>query len=1053
MIGQSRVLQLPEVLIGPTGGKTGHRARRATATRRSARREALKVEELEIRLVPTLLGQQIFPLDYPWNQNISNAPVAANSASIIAQIGASTRLTPNWGADNPDNGSSPLYGIPYNVVHGNSTGKVSVIIDNYPDESDIVPVPIPANAVLEGDYQNGPNPNGAGYNPNQRGDSHMIVWDEDNNIAYELFGVSRPSDPTLFPNMADVELPHTDDLWHAAQETVWNMNSDTFRTLGETSADAAGLSILAGLARPDEGLTVAQGGQGVINHALRVTLPAGDLTPQYIYPASHMISVSGGANNLPLGSRLRLENTPAIDTLISNMPPESQILATTMQQYGLIVADVGSAMYVSGASASVDANNNINLTWDLNDIFASNGLEALNAGDFQVVNLTPVVTGLSASNGAAGDTIIINGQNFSGAAGNLSVFFGSTPSNSVKGLSDTQISVLVPSGTGTVDVTVQSGVNETDNISSNPNANVNAPIFGYGTSATSPSDVFTFTTTITGDVFNDLNGNGVQEAGEPGLQGWTVQLLDSSSNVVASTLTDANGNYTIANIGAGTYTVQEVPQPGYVQTTPALPGTYNFTTSGGDDILGLNFGNSQPGGFTGTAYVDTNGNGTRDAGEPALANWKVDLINSGGTVVATAITGSNGHYTFKNVAPGAYTIAEEVHAGWVVTQPGAPGTYTLNTVSGTTVGSLDFGDFKTISAQGTIFNDVNGNGTQDTGEPGLQGWIVGLRNASGGVVATQTTDSNGHYVFTGIGPGAYSVGQAVQDGWVQTRPGYPLDFSFTTKSGQNLSSMRFGDHASPDLHPLAAIDNGQAGYSETGSWSTVGGGFNGSNRVATTTQGSANTDTATYDFTGLAAGQYDVYVTFFGKHTYSSAAKFSVSDGGTHLGNAFINESILVTQTQGAGPRAQGSFGGVGWLGLGTFSISSGELVVVLGNKAVGNFVDADGVLIVKEGAIHVGYEPQSLNSSVATNAELPTNLVSEPNNTLWAPSDQSRPKPVWAMRSSLLEDVGTRPTITSAVQTLALFATARKNPMNLDNEFDGLFVHGAGAKRGLGIV
>ena len=95
----------------------------------------------------------------------------------------------------PTNGTSPLYGIPFNVVHGNTTAKINVTIDNYPGESDIVPVPIPPNAVIEGDYQNGPNPNGAGYNTGQRGDSHLIVWDEDNNIGYELFGVSRPVRP------------------------------------------------------------------------------------------------------------------------------------------------------------------------------------------------------------------------------------------------------------------------------------------------------------------------------------------------------------------------------------------------------------------------------------------------------------------------------------------------------------------------------------------------------------------------------------------------------------------------------------------------------------------------------------------------------------------------------------------------------------------------------------------------------------------------------------------------------------------------------------------
>src|SRR5580693_1529994 len=132
-----------------------------------------------------LLGQNLFPSNSPWNQNISNAPVATNSASIIAAIGGSTKIHPDWGTDSPTNGASPLYGIPYNIVHGNSTAKISVIIDNYPGQSDIIAAPIPANAVIEGDYQNGPNPNGPGYNDGQRGDSHLLVWDEDNNIGYE----------------------------------------------------------------------------------------------------------------------------------------------------------------------------------------------------------------------------------------------------------------------------------------------------------------------------------------------------------------------------------------------------------------------------------------------------------------------------------------------------------------------------------------------------------------------------------------------------------------------------------------------------------------------------------------------------------------------------------------------------------------------------------------------------------------------------------------------------------------------------------------------------
>jgi hypothetical protein len=500
-----------------------HKSPSRSTTRQTVRGSVPGLEALEHRLVPTLLGQSLFPADYPWNQNISNAPVAANSAAIISHIGATIHVHPDWGEDNAKlNGNAPLYGIPFNVVHGNSTTKINVIIDNYPGESDIVPVPIPAGAVIEGDFQNGPNPNGGGYNANQRGDSHLLVWDEDNNVAYELFGATRPSDPLLFPDTNGNENPHTDGRWHAAQESVWNMKTDNFRPLGNTSADAAGLSILAGLARPDEATPVSLGGQGVINHALRLTLARGDILPQYIYPGSHIVSGSIASNKLPFGGRLRLMNTPAINSIISGMGPQAQAVAHAMQQYGLVLADVGSSMYVTGASAAEDANNNNTFTWgDMSDAL---GLRNLSASDFQVVDLTPTVTGLSVAGSPVGSTITILGQNFSGAAGQLKVLFGNSLSPSVKFVDDGHITAVVPPGSGTVNIQVQSGVKETD-----PNGagdNVTNPIFGYGISAVTPADQFTFgapslTQRFVTQIYLDLLGRAVDSLG---LGYWTSQI-------------------------------------------------------------------------------------------------------------------------------------------------------------------------------------------------------------------------------------------------------------------------------------------------------------------------------------------------------------------------------------------------------------------------------------------------------------------------------------------------------------------------------------------------
>ena len=186
----------------------------------------------------TILGSSIFPADNPWNQKISQTPVATNSAAIISLIG-NARFHPDFGQDYRNGG--PLYGIPYNVVHGNSTPRVHVVIDAYANQSDIHDAPLPANPVIEGDMDNGPT-----VGLDVRGDSHMLIWDEDNNIAYEFYRASRPSE-------------NTDGQWHADSETIWDMKTNSFRTLGWTSGDAAGLPILPGLARPDEGLPVFPG--------------------------------------------------------------------------------------------------------------------------------------------------------------------------------------------------------------------------------------------------------------------------------------------------------------------------------------------------------------------------------------------------------------------------------------------------------------------------------------------------------------------------------------------------------------------------------------------------------------------------------------------------------------------------------------------------------------------------------------------------------------------------------------------------------------------------
>jgi hypothetical protein len=424
--------------------------------------------QLETRDLPSFYGNQVFPLDNPWNQKVTNAPVAANSSAIINRIvarhgGTAPRLHPDFG--NPASDGA-LYGIPINVVDG-STAKVPVYFppDGYEDESDVVQVPIPANAVIEGDGPTGPAP------PGDRGDSHLLVYDKSANVLYELYQAVRPTE-TEFPYGGS----NPSGQWGAYQISVWDLNKNSFRTLGWTSADAAGTPIMPGLVRPDEALPADKGGQGVITHAIRFTVQ--QTRREYVYPGSHFAS-SLTASDLPrMGERFRLKASFVIP---STWAPEARAVAQAMKDYGLIVADNGSDMYFQGTPST---------QWNMSKMLQIQSV--IRASDFEVVDLKPAVTGLSVTTGspAGGTAVTINGYNFSGAAGNLHVWFGGAPATQVTVLSDTQVSVLSPAhAVGTVNVQVQSGSNKQD-------ANNKTVFFGYGTSPVTTAAQFTFDNTI-----------------------------------------------------------------------------------------------------------------------------------------------------------------------------------------------------------------------------------------------------------------------------------------------------------------------------------------------------------------------------------------------------------------------------------------------------------------------------------------------------------------------------------------------------------------------------
>ena len=293
----------------------------------------------------SLNGFLPFPADNFWNRNIASAPVDPNSAAIINYIGGTDPVHPDFGSGEY-NGSS--IGIPY-VVVDSSQAPVVINFTAYGDESDPGPMPVPASAPIEG-Y---PNPGS--------GDRHVLVIDNSTCWLYELYS----------------SYAQTDGSWNAASAAVWDLLADGQRPLTWTSADAAGLSIFAGLARYDE---VASGS---IKHALRFTLQ--NSRAAFVPPASHWASTTSNANAAPMGMRLRLKAS----FNISGYSAANQVILTALQQYGMIMADNGSNMYISGAPDD---------RWDNDDL---HNLDQVTAADFEVVQMNPIYTQSNLPTGSA----------------------------------------------------------------------------------------------------------------------------------------------------------------------------------------------------------------------------------------------------------------------------------------------------------------------------------------------------------------------------------------------------------------------------------------------------------------------------------------------------------------------------------------------------------------------------------------------------------------------------------------------------------------------------
>jgi hypothetical protein len=253
--------------------------------------------------LPGAPGCPVFPASNPWNERVDKLPVAGDSQQVLATIGLQTGLHADFGSGLWDGG--PI-GIPITVA-SRSTPRHRVAFD-YADESDKGPYPIPRNVAIEGGR-------------NASGDRHALIVDRSACKLYELYA--------LYPKRGGG--------WKAGSGAIWSLRSNALRPAGWTSADAAGLPILPGLARYDEVK------RGRIDHALRFTVER--TRSSYLWPARHLASSLTDPALPPMGLRVRLK--ASVD--ISRFPRQTRIVLQALKTYGMIVADNGSNWFVSGA--------------------------------------------------------------------------------------------------------------------------------------------------------------------------------------------------------------------------------------------------------------------------------------------------------------------------------------------------------------------------------------------------------------------------------------------------------------------------------------------------------------------------------------------------------------------------------------------------------------------------------------------------------------------------------------------------------------------------------
>ena len=476
---------------------------------------------------------------------------------------------------------------------------------------------------------------------------------------------------------------------------------------------------------------------------------------------------------------------------------------------------------------------------------------------------------------------------------------------------------------------------------------------------------------LAGRVFLDFDNSGAANGPDTGVSGVTITLSGGSLTTPLTTTTDSQGNYTFSNVAAGTYTVtQSQPTTPSNQSGKVIAGSAGGTVAAATNAVsgivlgasttatGYNFAEVPLVSTGGTVYEDTNGNGVKDGTEPGIPNVTITLTGTsvvGGVITPkTAITGTDGTYTFTGLTPGTYAITETQPAGYsdAADQSGTPTPGSKDndrflgidlTKSAAVSGGFNFGEIKGGTLTGVVYNDVNNDGTQaTTGEPGIAGVkvrLTGTDDQGRAVDKTATTGSDGSYSFSNLRPGTYSIREeqprAYLDGKEKVGTGNGSTTTndritgITFTSGAALTGYTFGEQARADLRlvqspPVTTINPGGT-VTITYTLKNVGSApataakavmnFGGLTFVSASTPSAFNSTTRTWTVGDLAVGATQtIRLTLRGPVAgmFVSSAQASMTGDEVRL----TNNKSTSTITVGAPPESRPSRG----VGSGSFA-------------------------------------------------------------------------------------------------------------------------------------